>query len=79
MAYGKEIVTGVITLVLAGILGFSPLYSKVEANTQHREDSKVILMRLESKIDNFSHKTAQDLSELKATQKFLVKEYDRNK
>ena len=79
MTYGKEIATGVITLILAGILGFAPLYSKVEANTQHREDSKVILMRLENKFDNFSKQTSNDLAELKATQKFLVKEYDRNK
>lgn len=86
MTYRKEISTGLITLVVAALIGFAPLYSQVEANSGHREDSKIILMRLEAKLDQFSKQTNATLAELKTNQaelktnqKFLLKEYHNKK
>ncbi len=60
----KTITSGVAVIILGGlIMGSVDVYSSVQANTEHR---------LESKEDEMM----EILIEIKANQEFLIKKYD---
>ena len=64
MTVTKTIISGVAVILLAGlIMGSVDVYSSVQANTKHREESK------ESEMYEI-------LIEIKANQEFLIKRYD---
>lgn len=64
MTVTKTIYSGVAVILIAGlIMGSVDVYSSVQANTKHREESK------ESEMYEI-------LIEIKANQEFLIKRYD---
>lgn len=64
MTVTKTIFSGVAVILLAGlIMGSVDVYSSVQANTEHRENSK-------------DDEMYEILIEIKANQEFLIKKYD---
>lgn len=64
MTVTKTIFSGVAVILLAGlIMGSVDVYSSVQANTEHRENSK-------------DDEMYEILIEIKANQEFLIKRYD---
>lgn len=64
MAVTKTIYSGVAVILLSGlVMGSVDVYSSVQANTKHGEESK----------DSEMHEI---LIEIKANQEFLIKRYD---
>ena len=64
MTVTKTILSGVAVILIAGlIMGSVDVYSSVQANTKHREESK------ESEMYEI-------LIEIKTNQEFLIKRYD---
>ncbi len=64
MTVTKTIYSGVAVILLSGlIMGSVDVYSSVQANTEHREESK------EDEMMDL-------LIEIKANQEFLIKRYD---
>ncbi|AUR87527.1 TMhelix containing protein [Vibrio phage 1.101.O._10N.261.45.C6] len=68
MNYKKEIATGLITLLVLGVVGLLPLYSKVEANSDFRTESKQMLIVLDKKLDLL----ISDVAVLKENQNHLI-------
>ncbi|CAM0102607.1 hypothetical protein VPH209E381_0018 [Vibrio phage 209E38-1] len=64
MTVTKTIFSGVAVILLAGlIMGSVDVYSSVQANTKHREESK-------------EDEMYEILIEIKTNQEFLIKRYD---
>ncbi|CAH9015919.1 TMhelix containing protein [Vibrio phage 242E40-1] len=64
MTVTKTIYSGVAVILLAGlIMGSVDVYSSVQANTKHREESK-------------EDEMYEILIEIKTNQEFLIKRYD---
>lgn len=78
--FARNFLSGVgVVVISAMLMGAKTLYDDHTLNTQHREDSKVVVEKLHAKLDKLlDNQTVfmNEQSRMKANQDFLIKRYE---